>query len=241
MTNQHRSTILIFLVPLVVSLLLSSCNSGTDQVKHHKSVLERAVIINDHQTAISTLHQLISLEPSSKLWRDSLAVVYFGANMMEQAFMASKISLSSAQKNPSERLLRVAAESSKVLGLQDESLKYHLRLLEYNPNSTVLLYDIGLLYFGLFQLEVGMEYMERVIANPLSKEQKVTLFLENNQSQQVSYFAAANNVIGYGCIELKRYEDAKAAFEVALNEYPEFANANANLRYLMQLMGATDQ
>lgn len=225
-----------FVAVLFVSLGLASCKSGSDPVAHHQSVLERAVIMNDQPTAISTLHQLITLEPTNALWRDSLAVVYFTANMMEQAFLASKLSLSAAQKNPSERLIRVAAESSKVLGMQDESLKYHLRLLEYRPNSLVLQYDIGLLYFGLLQLEVGMEYMERVIADAGSKEEKITLFLEGGQSQQVSYFAAAHNVIGYGNIELKNYGAAKTALETALEADPEFRNAMANYGYLKQLM-----
>lgn len=222
------SIVLWTLVPLV---LLCACSSTDKQESVQLDVLMSAQQVGDEQSAVQAIHNLIALYPTERKWRDSLALTYFRAQRYEEAYLASKVSLSSAQKNQSEQLLRLAAESSKVLGLYDESLKLHLRLLEFQPTDPVLLYDIGLIYYSLLQLSVGIQYMERVIGNPESAKLMLAVRGEKGE-QKVSYAAAALNAKGYGLIEQGNFSEAQKALEAALQLSSDFDNARANLRYL---------
>lgn len=212
--------------------MLVSCGSDNQQKEHQIEVLNSAIQVNDHEATAVALHNLIALFPNDRIWRDSLALTYFRARKFEQAFAASRVSMASANKVPNEQLLRVAAESSKVLGLYDESLKAHLRLLEFGPKDPVLLYDIGLLYYSLLKLEVGVQYMDRVL--DIESAQNLMLNVRTpSGEQQVNYWAAAYNAKGYALTELGNLHDAEKALRQALILEPAFANAQENLRYCL--------
>ena len=215
---------------LILLLFLASCSLKNDK-KTQMDVLLNAQQLGDFQTAIQSIHTLRALEPEERMWHDSLAMTYFRAKRFEEAYRSSKVSLAGAHKDQSEQLIRVAAESSKVLGLHDESLKLHLRLLEYTPKDPILLYDIGLLYFSLLQLEVGIQYMNRVIECPDASTLLIAVRNDNGE-QEVRYMAAAYNAKGYGLTELGKFEEAEEALAEALKLEPLFNNAQSNLQYL---------
>lgn len=228
--NFSKTTVLTALY-LSVALLLSSCASSDGQKQVQTDVLLNAQRMGDHQAAIQAIHNLMAMYPDEAMWRDSLALTYFRARRYEQAYAASKVSLVGARHDRSEQLLRVAAESSKVLGMHDESLKLHLRLLEFTPDNPVLLYDIGLLYYSLLQLEVGIQYMDRVIALPTSSELQLMVRSEKGE-QEVSYLVAALNAKGYGLTELQQFAEAEQALTRALEMNSGFENARSNMAYL---------
>lgn len=221
-------------VPLILSLavLLSSCGNDNQQRERQIEVLNSAYRVNDFEAAAVALHNLIALAPNERTWRDSLALTYFRARKFEQAFAASRVSLGSANKEPNEQLLRVAAESSKVLGLNDESLKAHLRLLEFTPKDAILLYDIGLLYYSLLKLDVGIQYMDRVLKIDAARNLKLVVRTSSGE-QEVGYWAAAHNAKGYALTELGKLDDAEQELKQALILEPSFLNAQENLQYCL--------
>ena len=89
-------------------------------------------------------------------------------------------------------------------------------------------------FFQFISAYDSIESLDKVIANPEAETQKVTIRMQNNQSQQVPAKAACLNVKGIIAMELNQTDVAKQNFQAALSKSNDFELAQGNLATLAQ-------
>lgn len=228
--NQNQISVFFSGLICCCVTLFSSCDNN--EYSKEWNAYTYSLNINDKETATSILHIMLAKYPDKLELYDSLSVMYYNREMYQQAFSVATTALSVPSNGDNVTLLKIAAETARIAGLQDEALKYHLRLLEFKADDIVLLYDIGILYYSVAQIKVGIQYMDRVINHPEAKSKTIVL-IAGEQKQNIPYYAAALNVKGFGLSETGNKEEAESCYKKALELSPDFINAQKNLQFLL--------
>ncbi len=215
---------------LACTLLLLALNSNAqDPFKVQMDVYAKALKYYDLQTAVTSLYTAMAIKPERKDLKDSLVYVYFAGERFPQANALAEEILKEQPKRVD--LLEVTAVCKQSLGALKESLEDYEKV--YTESKQVYhLYQIATLQYQLKRYGEAVESLDKVIANPEAETQKVTIRMQNNQSQQVPAKAACLNVKGIIAMELNQTDAAKQNFEAALASANDFELAKGNLAAL---------
>ena len=185
-----------------------------------------AMRYNDPAVAKLKLYELMERNPGNLAYAETLASMYFE---MEQYGSAALVSLDLLERNDqSLTALEVAAFSLEQLGALERALP-HFESLHLLSGDLFSLYKTGYLQYTLKKYDEALNSVNMLIKDKKSAEQKLNFPKGENQMQEVSMVAAAENLKGLIYKDQGSTAEAKTAFEAALALSPEFELAKENL------------
>lgn len=185
-----------------------------------------AMRYNDVSVAKMKLYELMERNPRNLSYAETLASLYFE---MEQYGSAALVSLDILERNGESLTgLEVAAFSLEQLGALERALP-HFESLHLLSGDLFSLYKTGYLQYTLKKYDEALNSVNMLIKDNKSAEQKLNFPIGDNNMQEVSMAAAAQNLKGLIYKDQGSAEEAKAAFEEALVLSPEFQLAKENL------------
>lgn len=214
----------------IVVIFLSLCIgvvNAQDMFKVQMETYKSALKYYDLPTAVTALYTAMAIKPERKDLRDSLAFIYFAGERFGQA---NAIAEEILKEQPNRfDLLEVAAVSKQSLGALKEALVDYEKV--YKESKQVFhLYQIAAIQYQLKRYGEAVESLDKIIASPESETQKVSIRLQNNQSQSIVAKAAALNIKGIISLELNQNDAARKLFEEASRLAPEFELPKGNLK-----------
>jgi len=186
-----------------------------------------AMRYNDASVAKSKLYELMERNPGNLAYAETLASMYFET---EQYGSAALVALDLLERNDkSLTALEVAAFSLEQLGALERALP-HFESLHLLSGNLFSLYKAGYLQYTLKKYDEGLNSVNMLIKDNKAAEQKLNFPKgENNEMQEVSMVAAAENLKGLIYKDQGSNAEAKTAFEAALAINPDFELAKENL------------
>lgn len=200
--------------------------SNRDQNEVDNRIYSLAMRYNDVSVAKIKLYELMERNPRNLSYAETLASLYFE---MEQYGSAALVSLDILERNDKSLTgLEVAAFSLEQLGALERALP-HFESLHLLSGDLFSLYKTGYLQYTLKKYEEALNSVNMLIKDNKSTEQKLNFPTGDNNMQEVSMAAAAQNLKGLIYKDQGSNEEARAAFEEALALSPEFKLAKENL------------
>jgi len=186
-----------------------------------------AMRYNDASVAKLKLYELMERNPGNLAYAETLSSMYFE---MEQYGSAALVALDLLERNDkSLTALEVAAFSLEQLGALERALP-HFESLHLLSGDLFSLYKAGYLQYTLKKYDEGLNSVNMLIKDSKAAEQKLNFPKgENNEMQEVSMVAAAQNLKGLIYKDQGSVAEAKTAFEAALADNPDFELAKENL------------
>lgn len=203
----------------------SESNKARNEVDNR--IYSLAMRYNDASVAKIKLYELMERNPGNQVYAETLASMYFE---MEQYGSAALVSLDLLERNDKNlTALEVAAFSLEQLGALERALP-HFESLNLLSGDLFSLYKAGYLQYTLKKYEEALNSVNRLIKDSKAAEQKLNFPKgENNEMQEISMVAAAENLKGLIYLDQGSNADAKTAFEAALEVNADFELAKENL------------
>jgi tetratricopeptide (TPR) repeat protein len=185
-----------------------------------------AMRYNDPSVAKLKLYELMERNPGNFAYAETLASMYFE---MEQYGSAALVSLDLLERNDKSLTgLEVAAFSLEQLGALERALP-HFESLHLLSGDLFSLYKAGYLQYTLKKYDEALNSVNMLIKDNKAAEQNLNFPKGENEMQEVSMAAAAENLKGLIYKDQGSAVEAKTAFEAALALSPDFELAKENL------------
>ncbi|WP_186756376.1 tetratricopeptide repeat protein [Echinicola salinicaeni] len=206
---------------------MDSSQKATDQAAIN--IYQMALRYNDPAVAKSKLYELIEKYPGNLFYAERLSKLYFELEQYSSAALVALDVLKADDENIPA--LEIAAYSLEQLGALDRALP-HFESLHLLSGDLFSLYKTSYLQYSLKKYDEALNSVDMLIKNNKSEEEKLTFPKKDNSTQDVSMKAAALNLKGLIYKEQGSTSEAKAAFEAALANAPEFEIVQDNLKEL---------
>jgi tetratricopeptide (TPR) repeat protein len=230
---MKKTLITVFLTFVLLTSTVRAQDAFDTQMKVYSSALK----YYDLNVAISALYNAMALKPERKDLRDSLALIYFAGERYAQAYtLGEEILKENAKRND---ILEMVAVSKQSLGMTKDALEDYEKLYAADNKQIFYLYQISTLQYQLKRYGECVASLDQIIGNEASAKQNVSIHNANNTNQSVPMKAAALNVKGIVATELNQDANAKDFFNQAIQLFPDFALAKANLASLAQKSAGT--
>src|SRR5690554_2210841 len=191
-----------------------------------QKIYQMALRYNDPVIAKAKLYELIERNPNNLAYRVLLGNIYFE---MDQYSSAALVALDLLQINDkSIPALEIAAYSLEQLGALDRALP-HFESLHLLSGDLFSLYKTAYLQFSLKKFDEALNSAAMLAKDKKAVEQMLAFPKKDNTNQEVSMRVAALNLKGLIHKEKGEMEEAKAAFDEALADAPDFELAQENL------------
>jgi len=202
----------------------SESNKARNEVDNR--IYSLAMRYNDPSVAKLKLYELMERNPGNLAYAETLASMYFE---MEQYGSAALVSLDLLERNDKSLTgLEVAAFSLEQLGALERALP-HFESLHLLSGDLFSLYKAGYLQYTLKKYDEALNSVNMLIKDNKAAEQNLNFPKGENEMQEVSMAAAAENLKGLIYKDQGSAVEAKTAFEAALALSPDFELAKENL------------
>ena len=225
------TSVLVLLLVLTAGLVSAQGQAGSNssdpfdvQLRFYKAALKNY----DLQAATVALYTMQALKPERSDLNDSLALLYFAGERWAQAYLVGQAIVNGDPKR--NDMLEMVAVSKQNLGMIKESLADYEKLYG-TEKSVYFLYQMATLQYQLKRYGECVASLDQILANADADKQKVNIRVQGG-TQDVPMKAAAYNVKGICALELNQPDAAKDNFNKALQAYPDFVLAKANLENL---------
>ncbi|WP_297337621.1 tetratricopeptide repeat protein [Algoriphagus sp.] len=191
-----------------------------------QAAYQLAMRYNDPAMAKTKLYNLIIRNPENLRFQEALGSLYFE---MGESTSAALVALDILEVNDkSIGALEIAAYSLEQVGALDRALP-HFESLYLLTGDNFSLYKSGFLQYSLKRFEEAMNSVNLLISEAKTDE-KIGFPKSQTETQEVLMKAAALNLKGMIYLEQGSKEDAKVAFEEAIQLDPAFEMAKENLQ-----------
>lgn len=216
-----------------ILVFLSACSSPKN-APYLEEQFDKAMTFNDNITAVYYLHEIRTLEPENNSVYIRLGDLYSKMGNYKGALTAIEIALKKANDLETKDLLFAKVRSHKGLRQNTEAVAVLDTLCLLDKERAIeYKYEIAVLYFEAKDLQNALIRMNDVLRHPtaaqVSKELNSDLGKDN-----VSYYLAALNFIGYLKIATGDFASADKIYADIFNQTQEFKLANSNYKLLLQ-------
>lgn len=219
----------ILVLTLMSFIIGFSQQSKVDEIAFQKQVLKKAKDYSDPTVTKSAFYKLIVLEGENSTYKDSLALLYFGARQYAQCFLVSEEIL---KKEPNKiNILEIQAASLETLGAYDKALLRYKKLFGLKQDNFHG-YSLANLQYRAKKYNEAMLTIQKTEKLNDSGDFMVTYPINKTHSQKVELMAAIQYLKGLIAIELKRKEMAKISLQKAIKIHPDFVLAKEKLEQL---------
>lgn len=192
-----------------------------------ESMYRNATKIGDFEVARTALYYMMAEQPENYHLKDSLARIYLAQGYY---YMADQMATEVLVKEPgNQEVMEIKAISLQALGKLKESAVYYEKL--FNKGSSIRHgYQLAVIQYNLKRFGECNATTDLIIANPKAIEENIYLSYGENRGQEVNLKAACHNLKGVLLKDLKEFDNAKAEFEAAILQNPDFELAEQNLK-----------
>lgn len=191
-----------------------------------QAAYQLAMRYNDPDMAKTKLYNLIIRNPENLRFQEALGSLYFE---MGESTSAALVALDILEVNDkSIGALEIAAYSLEQVGALDRALP-HFESLYLLTGDNFSLYKSGFLQYSLKRYEEAMN-SANLLVREAKADEKIGFPKSQTETQEVLMKAAALNLKGMIYLEQGSKEDAKVAFEEAIQLDPSFDMAKENLQ-----------
>ncbi len=191
----------------------------------HLQVYRNAISAGDLATAITALNYVVAAEMKTGKYQDSLALLYFATNNIQQAnYWSSKV-LATQPNN--FVMLDIKASALKQMGQPLQAIETYEKMLTIEKSPAVC--------FSLTELQYSVKRLyECVATTQLAEQMKIDkdlgfMYKIEDKTYSTPLMAGFYNYRGLALFDLGEKEAAKAAFNAALKLDPNFILAKANI------------
>jgi tetratricopeptide (TPR) repeat protein len=221
-----------FFLFYLVTLFIACSNK--EHITDLEIKYERALSLNDKQTAISYLHDIIELEPENNSTYTRLSSLYIDAENFEGAIIAANKASKKANKLELKELLLFKYEAYKKTKQLIKAIATLDSLENLNPELAMKYsYDKAELYYEINQYKKTLKIMNSIAKNSNSIKLKKDIYSKYGKDI-VSYKHAALNFIGAIHQANKQLDSSKIYYQKILNDTQSFKLVNNNYILLTQ-------
>lgn len=224
---MHKTFITLSLIALLYSC---SNNEPKNKHKHYVKVYESALRLGDVNVAINACYDIIANDSTQTNYYDTLVYLYLNTRNDGSTFLAARNSLKYHPNN--EKMTRVAADYSKILGMPDTAIAYYKKTFVLT-NKLENMYDVAQVQYNAGYDAAAEETADMIIKTPDSEKIFIGISVAQETPQQIPLRAAAYNIKGTIFIALGSKEIALRYFDEALKITPEFKVAKKNKEDIM--------
>lgn len=190
------------------------------------NVYQLALRYNDLNVAKSKLYELILRNPNNLKYAELLSSMYFE---LGQSSSAALVALDILEGDGNNLVaLEIAAYSLESLGALDRALP-HFESLHLLTGDNFALYKTAFLQYSLKRYQEALNSTNMLVKNAKTDE-KIGFPKSATETQEVSMKAAALNLKGMIYLDQGSKEEAKVAFQEAIQLDAEFTTAKENLQ-----------
>lgn len=223
---KHLALMFALLISCTMfSQKLTQDDLTTIELSKHKKIVKQALTYNDAQTAINSMHYIVTLQGEKSTYKDSLAIAYYNIGNYVSSHLLSKELLIS--KPEDIQLLEINAVSLQNLGATKEAIVAFENLF-IKTNSMAHGYQLAMLQYGIKRLSEAQVTIQQALQCNVIDNAVLQLPVDKTNNQNVPLKAVAYNLQGLIAFELKDNLSAKQAFDMALKIMPEFTLATQN-------------
>lgn len=194
-----------------------------------EKIYQHALENNDLEAATMAVYHIIALQPEKENWQDTLCLLYHGRGYYIQS---AKIAQEILIRNPEALEFReVLAQAYENTGNYLEALRQYDKLVKADSNA-VFLYKTALMQYMLRYYKDCERSVNQILDNSKTNNQFINTQTDLNSAilKQVPLRAAALNILGVIYMDMNKKEQAIAAFEKALEIYPDYLIVKENLK-----------
>ncbi|MCB9235781.1 MAG: tetratricopeptide repeat protein [Bacteroidia bacterium] len=212
----------LFLTREVTLLQLDSLSRA--QSSPHALVYRRACQLRDYPAAIQALHYLLVEDPQNPFYQDSLAALYYRTgNFSACITLGNEIML----ERPEDGFIHLILANAKLQSGNSKAALNHYGWLAEGTGQLFFWYQKASLEFHLERLGECRASLGEILASESKTEM---IRIENGGEEYlVSMEAAALNMLGNLDLKAGNKDSAAQNFQQALDLYPDFGLARANL------------
>jgi tetratricopeptide (TPR) repeat protein len=211
----------------IVATLTTSAMAQSGPMEHYKKVYQTAISYGDYLAAADAIYNEWAMDTSNALsYKDTLANLYFIRGQYVQTVVLGKELLT---KKPDDlRLMELVGAADQNINNLKEALDFYQKIYT-KTHDLFHLYQIASIQFNLTRVGECNQTIDQILADTGSVHQKIQITVGQNQTQNVSFKAAALNIRGVIAKGLNQNDTAKKAFQDALAVDPDFVLAKSNL------------
>ncbi|MCP4443194.1 MAG: hypothetical protein GY810_30175 [Aureispira sp.] len=219
---------------ILIAMVFVACTNDTKSPDVLQSKMAKAISYNDYYTAIYYAHELLDLDNKVDSTAFQLVELYLITKNYAGAIKMANELLPNANAERQKQLWKIKADAFSKSRDYASAITAYDTLVHLDKDKELdCLYEIGVLYFQGRSIQKGMEAMQKVIANPLSRTTMTTIRSDWGEDK-VPYYLAALNYIGYVQIETKKFLEAEAIYEEIVQAKIPFKLAEGNMKLLEQ-------
>jgi tetratricopeptide (TPR) repeat protein len=231
---MKKYTLSMVLMLLVSTFSFAQGNAEESETTRKRNesdqkIYQLALRYNDIQVARAKLFELIERNPTNTRYLEMLASLYFETSQYGSAAISAMDVLEINDKSIGS--LEVAAYSLEQIGALDRALPYFERLFLLT-DDVFSLYKTAYMQYSLKRYEEALNSINMLVKHNKSSEEKLGFNLDDNNTQDVFLKAAGFNLRGLVYLDQGSKEDAKKAFQQALEISPDFQLAKQSLKGL---------
>jgi len=213
--------------------LVAACSSPKN-APYLEEQFDKAMTFNDDITALYYLHEIMALDSKNNSVYIRLGDIYSKVGNYKGAIKAIDIALKKANELETKDLLFTKVRSHKGLQQKKEAIGIldTLCLLD-KERELEYRYEIAVLYFEQQDLQNALDRMNEVLNAPTAAQVKKKLNSDLGQDD-VSYYLAAQNFIGYIKIVTGDFDAADLIYSNIFKQTQDFQLANNNFKLLVQ-------
>jgi tetratricopeptide (TPR) repeat protein len=228
---------LYFIGLLVLTISCSNeSEESLEKIKLEWSKYNNAMSVNDYQVAKSSVYNILALDSNNHTYYDTLTKLYFLSKEYKSASTCAAKALAFKVTEPT---LDLAYNCAKALKNNEDVLLYGESLLDFQPDSISLKYELAFNYIQLMDLVAGEELLNEIILSPKSLTEEYAEF-RGNGVQKIPYRAAAYNLRGFIFNEKQDMENALGMFNAALMVKKDYVLAQENYDALTAELATAD-
>lgn len=198
------------------------------QQNPHARVFAQASALQDYQSAIYALHQLLLDDPENSFLQDSLAYMYARTNNNTSCLAWCDLCL---QKRPNSLfILSLSGTLLESSGQFKEALE-RFETLHKNTGSNFYRYKISSLQYELGRYGESLVNIESMLQDS-STQRELILMNWDGASREVPMQAALLNLRGNLELQVNQEGKARKSFRQALKMAPDFELPRNNIRAL---------
>ncbi len=221
----------ILLLAVLVGMLQASAQKKKNTPDPEYAVYAQAMKYGDIPVAVNCLYSLIGKYPGQISLKDSLARIYFQTGQYFQCLqVCNDLQLARPNDTTTLRMMAICYEGAgkitEAITTYDQALK-----LSYNVFD---MYQKATLEYRIKRLAESKLSVESVISKAREQDE-IVLYIDQENKQKVPLRAAAFNLYGMIAKDLNDTVSARILFQKALELYPQFYFAQANIQYLNEM------
>lgn len=194
-------------------------------IEMYKDILNQSLSFNDLSVATDATYALMALQPEDSMRIDTLAAIYFQRGAYPQTIMVGTQILESRPGDV--KVMEMMAISKAQLGASLEALADYEKVYA-QTNDAYHLYEIASLQYTVRRYGECEMSVKKLLEDPGIKGKEVTLTFKQGQ-QKVPLNAAIQNLWGVLDLDQGKQDSAKQHFMQAVQLFPDFYLAKANL------------